>query len=85
MIDMRYMPPYMSAEDDSQTVQIQSGFPPSLDEARKDAERNAILQAIQYCHGNHTKAMGILKIGRTTFYQKLRELNIPQGKFISEA
>ena len=35
-----------------------------------------MLQAIRYCNGNHTKAMKILKIGRTTFYQKLKELNV---------
>ncbi|HHW18166.1 MAG TPA: sigma 54-interacting transcriptional regulator [Firmicutes bacterium] len=77
LIDLRYMPPHIRADDHSAAVDIPSVYPLSLDEARKDAERNAILQAIQYCHGNHTKAMKILKISRTTFYQKLKELNIP--------
>ena len=76
VIDLRYMPPHIQVDDFSRTVEIPSVFPLSLEEARKDAERNAMLQAIRYCNGNHTKAMKILKIGRTTFYQKLKELNV---------
>jgi len=76
IIDLSYMPPVIQADDFSGIVEIPTVFPLTLEEARKDAERNAILQAIRYCNGNHTKDMKILKIGRTTFYQKLKELNL---------
>ena len=76
IIDLRYMPPGIQADDSSGVLEIPAVFPITLEEARKDAERNAMLQAIRYCGGNHTKAMKILKIGRTTFYQKLKELDL---------
>ncbi len=78
-IDLGHLPPDICPDEHSPPVSIPKRLPVTLDEARKEAERNAILQAIEFSHGNFSEAVRILGISRTTFYQKLKELGISTG------
>ena len=49
---------------------------PSIKEARLEAERIVILEALEKTGGNKTKACQMLNISRTTFYKKLKELGL---------
>jgi len=46
--------------------------PPSL----REAERQAIMRAIQACLGNRSRAARLLGIDRSTLRRKMRELRI---------
>lgn len=48
----------------------------SLKNMAETAERDAIIKALQACNGNRTRAMQMLNIGRTAFYQKLKRYGI---------
>lgn len=48
----------------------------SLKSAVEVAEKKAILKALAHYNGNKTKAMKALKIGKTSFYEKLKKYNI---------
>lgn len=74
LVDLSDLPAHIRGSDSMR--EFGSSRPLSLDEARRAAEKSAILDAIRYCQGNHTRAMKLLGIGRTTFYQKLKELRI---------
>ncbi|MFC7395548.1 helix-turn-helix domain-containing protein [Scopulibacillus cellulosilyticus] len=43
---------------------------------KKKAEREAIMQVLNMCHGNKTKAAKLLKISRPLLYQKMNRLGI---------
>jgi two-component system response regulator AtoC len=49
---------------------------PKLDEQRKDAERKAILEALQRASGNRSLAARLLGVSRRTLYTKLAELEL---------
>jgi len=49
---------------------------PTLKEARYEAERNVIQRALELSGGNRVKACQMLDINRTSFYNKLKELDI---------
>ncbi|NLB17278.1 MAG: sigma 54-interacting transcriptional regulator [Syntrophomonadaceae bacterium] len=49
---------------------------PNLKEARLEAERKVILDALEETGGNKTKACQLLNLSRTTFYKKLKELEL---------
>ncbi|MGG1396665.1 sigma 54-interacting transcriptional regulator [Bacillus salipaludis] len=49
-----------------------------LEEIKKHAEREAIIQVLKMCKGNKTKAAELLKISRPLLYQKMKRLNIHQ-------
>jgi transcriptional regulator with PAS, ATPase and Fis domain len=49
---------------------------PSLREARSEAEREIIIQALEDAGGNKTKASQLLGLSRTSFYKKLKELGL---------
>ncbi|MTI65925.1 MAG: AAA family ATPase [Firmicutes bacterium] len=48
----------------------------SLKDVVKEAEKKAIKQALERTNGNRKEAMKILKIGKTSFYDKLKKYNI---------
>ncbi|MCA9604288.1 MAG: sigma-54-dependent Fis family transcriptional regulator, partial [Myxococcales bacterium] len=48
----------------------------TLEERRMDAERAAILEALEKTHGNKTKAAELLGIARRTLHNKLAELGL---------
>ncbi|MGH4050540.1 MAG: sigma-54 interaction domain-containing protein [Clostridium sp.] len=50
----------------------------SLEETIFEAEKQAIMDALQSTDGNKTKTAKILKIGRTSLYEKIKKYNIPQ-------
>jgi two-component system response regulator AtoC len=52
-----------------------SGSPPDprLSQIVRDAERQALLRAIERAGGNRSAAARVLGVSRTTFYAKLRE------------
>jgi DNA-binding NtrC family response regulator len=41
-----------------------------------ELEKRAILEAIEYTHGDRTTAASLLGIGRTTLYRKMKEYNL---------
>jgi two-component system response regulator AtoC len=47
-----------------------------LDGKRKEAERHALLTALERCGNNRSMAARVLGIGRRTLYNKLREFEI---------
>lgn len=49
---------------------------PNLEKSRREAERQAIYEALHYCNGNRTKAARLLGISRRTLQLKLKKLNI---------
>jgi transcriptional regulator with PAS, ATPase and Fis domain len=51
-----------------------------IEEVKKKAEINIIMQALEECGGNKTKAAELLKIPRTLFHQKLARLGIHTKK-----
>ncbi|MGI6751404.1 MAG: sigma-54 interaction domain-containing protein [Anaerovoracaceae bacterium] len=48
----------------------------SLNQIMDEAERNAIIEALERTNGNKTKAMDILGISRKTFYKKLNKYDL---------
>ena len=58
--------------------------PLSLDEAVEEAEKQAILRALEAANQNRTRAMEILKISRRAFYNKFnRIIRQPSSKSVS--
>ena len=53
---------------------IQSDNP--IEEAKRAAEAEVILTALNTCNGNKTKAAKLLKIPRPLLYQKMNRLGI---------
>lgn len=47
-----------------------------IEEMKKDIEKKMIIEAIEYCSGNKSKAAELLKISRTLLHQKIKRLNI---------
>ncbi len=62
---------FMPAETLTSHDEVTTDF--DLNTQRKDAERDAILQALQRSGGNRSQAARILGISRRTLYNKLRE------------
>nr|WP_241733168.1 helix-turn-helix domain-containing protein [Aeromicrobium phoceense] len=46
----------------------------------EEAERDAIVRALEASHGNRSAAASRLGIGRTTLYRKVRQLGIESGE-----
>lgn len=55
---------------------MEQAFVP-LAEARDEAERRQILRALQQTKGQILEAADLLKVSRTTLWDKMRRLNIP--------
>jgi Nif-specific regulatory protein len=45
-----------------------------------EVEKRHILRALEYTNGDITAAAGMLEIGKTTLYRKLKEYNSPHSK-----
>lgn len=54
-----------------------------IEEMKQEIERQMILDAIDYCGGNKTKAAELLKISRTLLHQKIKRLNIKEEHICS--
>jgi two-component system response regulator AtoC len=48
----------------------------TLEQQRREAEREAVVTALQRCHDNRTRAARILGVSRRTLYNKLQELGL---------
>ena len=48
-----------------------------LAEARDDAERRQIMRALQQTKGQILEAADLLRVSRTTLWDKMRRLNVP--------
>ena len=51
----------------------------TLEDARRDAERQRVLAALDAAKGNVSKAARLLEVSRRTMYNKIKELDIPHG------
>jgi two-component system response regulator AtoC len=49
-----------------------------LEEVKRQAERQAILQALAMCSNNKSETAKLLKIPRPLLYQKMKRLGIEQ-------
>ena len=49
-----------------------------LEKVRMQAEREAILKALEIANGNRSKAAKLLKISRTSLYEKIEKYKIPK-------
>lgn len=47
-----------------------------IEDMRREIEKKMIMEAIEYCSGNKSKAAELLKIPRTLLHQKIKRLNI---------
>ncbi len=56
--------------------EVYSSTPVSLQDAVREAEQRAIMQALALTEGNKTQAASLLGIGRRTLYDKLEEYSI---------
>ncbi len=54
------------------------GAPPAL--TLRDAERRAILQALETTQGDRVRAAKLLKIGKTTIYRKIKEYGLSHAR-----
>src|SRR5665648_183688 len=50
--------------------------PKHLNQIVADAEKNALIETLELCNNNKTKAMKILGLSRKTFYRKMNEYNL---------
>lgn len=57
---------------------------PSLREARRDADRQILVEALRQNHGNVSRAARTLGISRPTFHELARKLDIHPGEFRGE-
>lgn len=57
-------------------VQGFTGKDNPIEEMKKDVERKMIIEAIEYCSGNKSRAAELLKIPRTLLHQKIKRLGI---------
>jgi DNA-binding NtrC family response regulator len=64
----------MSAVD---SPAVESRFPESQIFSLTEMERRAIVHALEYTKGDRVMAAGLLGIGRTTLYRKLKEYQLP--------
>lgn len=53
-----------------------SGAVISLDQARQDAEQNAIISALRYCRNNMTKSAKVLGVSRVTLYRMIEKYQL---------
>lgn len=47
-----------------------------IEDMRREIEKKMIVEAIEYCSGNKSKAAELLKISRTLLHQKIKRLDI---------
>lgn len=78
---LRDLEPESTSKNDSQTVNMEPGeFTPApivpLKEVLAQAERKAILNALDVTNGNKQEAAKLLKIGKTSFYEKCKAYEI---------
>lgn len=64
----------LNEEDQNNVIDFNTDNP--IEEAKKQAEREVIMQAFKVCDGNKTKVADLLKIDRSLLYQKMKRLNI---------
>jgi transcriptional regulator with PAS, ATPase and Fis domain len=64
---------YLTKKED-ESLFIDSDNP--LENVKRKAEREAIIQVLISCNGNKSKAAKLLKISRPLLYQKMKRLNI---------
>ena len=62
----------------SPRLRLESGAPPplTLDETVRRAEREAFAVALAAAQGDAARAMELLGVSRTTYYRKIKELEL---------
>ena len=64
----------------SPSAEAMSDTPLSLSDAVRNAEIQALQQALSLCNGNKTQAAELLGIGRRTLYDKLEQFGLVERK-----
>ena len=71
------MPDYVRREAALAAGPVSAAGPPGpLRKAVEDAERSAILRALEFTGGNRRKAIELLQISPETFYRRLEEFGL---------
>jgi two-component system NtrC family response regulator len=71
-IELRDLPAKLRVRD----VRHARGESPERQLCLEQAEKNAIVRALQYARGNKRKAARLLHIGKTTLYRKLKQYDL---------
>ena len=58
------------------SIQTIKGKQNPIEDMRREIEKKMIVEAIEYCSGNKSKAAELLKISRTLLHQKIKRLDI---------
>lgn len=58
------------------SIQTIKGKENPIEDMRREIEKKMIVEAIEYCSGNKSKAAELLKISRTLLHQKIKRLDI---------
>lgn len=75
VVSLQCLPPYLVSKVEA----LPKGLPANINlrSYLKNVEKDAIIKALEECNYNKTKAMKRLGLGRTAFYQKIKNLKIP--------
>ena len=73
-LKMEHFDHLLNEEDHNNAINFNIDNP--IEEAKKRAEREMIIEAFKVCGRNKTKVAELLKIDRSLLYQKMRRLNI---------
>ncbi|MDM5222389.1 sigma 54-interacting transcriptional regulator [Peribacillus sp. NJ11] len=74
MLKIEHFDHLFNEEDQNNVIEFNTDNP--IEEAKKKAEREVIMEAFKVCDGNKTKVADLLKIDRSLLYQKMKRLNI---------
>ncbi len=70
----------LDAEDEEPVTELHQVFDPRETSARSTDERTRIIDALEACGGNQTRAAKFLGISRRTLINRLDEYNLPRPK-----
>jgi DNA-binding NtrC family response regulator len=71
-----HLPEYITREPPTRNGAASAGPPATLRQTVEQAERRAILRALEFTGGNRRRAIELLKVSPETFYRRLEEYGL---------